>query len=164
MREAIIDAESVWARIDVRGPDECWEWTGARNGTGYGTVTISGKTYTAHRVAAYSRGLVGTPAAPTDRRGSGFVLHQCDNRLCCNPAHMRVGTYAENQREAYARSRRTAFKGATHANAKLTPAVAEFVRDAYATGLFSQSTLGALCGVSQRCISLVTRGETYART
>jgi hypothetical protein len=31
------------------------------------------------------------------------VLHECDNKLCINPDHLRAGTHAENIRDAVAR-------------------------------------------------------------
>lgn len=31
--------DRFWSKVDVRGPDDCWEWRGARNLKGYGTMT-----------------------------------------------------------------------------------------------------------------------------
>lgn len=152
---------NFWSKVLRGGPDECWPWQGSQNNTGYGTVGWGGHTFTAHRVAAWLEGLVAHPAAPADRKAGGFVLHQCDNRLCCNPNHMRIGTYAENQAEAYARRRRAQPKGEAHAGAKFTNEQAEAIRHRYTAGGITQDALAAEYGVSQVAISLVIRGRTY---
>ncbi len=151
-------AESFWARVKKsRG---CWEWQGSCNNTGYGTVGWGGSVYTAHRIAAWLSGLVGDPSTPTNSKELMHVLHKCDNRKCCNPKHFFVGSYADNQLDAYAKKRRVQPKGEAHANAKLTNAQAEAVREAYEKGQ-TQTELATIYGVSQRAISLIVRKETY---
>ena len=153
--------EAFWCR--VKKQQSCWEWQGAVNSTGYGSLTFHGKAATAHRVAAFLSGLIVAIPAPKDRKGSGFILHSCDNRRCCNPAHMSVGTYAENQVEAYARRRRKAHKGTTHANAKQTRKSIMLIKDMYAHGV-SQEAIARLLQVSQSGISKILLGLTYVET
>ena len=153
-------AESFWNRVDKHSPDGCWEWTGARNSTGYGTVGWHGRVYTAHRVAAWLSGLVTHPSAPESSRTPTHVLHKCDNRKCCNPSHFFLGTFADNMRDAYSKNRKTQPKGACHANAKLTNDQAHTIRGRYREGEL-QVPLAKEYGVSQRVISLIVRGETY---
>lgn len=155
-------AESFWARVkkDPRNRNGCWEWQGALNSTGYGNVVWHGRVYTTHRVAAWLTELIDDPAAPKNRRGSGFVLHKCDNRKCCNPSHFFLGTFGDNQKDAYTKKRRAQPRGQHHTNAKLTNAQARAIRDAYAKGSV-QTELAVRYGVSQRVISLIVRGESY---
>jgi len=157
--------EDFWARVTGNRSERngCWPWQGAANSTGYGTVRYQGRTLAAHRLAAFLTGLIDDPAAPRDRRNTGFILHSCDNRLCCNPRHMRVGTYAENQLEAYGRGRRVAFKGSTHANAKQTPESVALIKDMYAHGV-SQEAIACLLHVSQSGISKIILGTSYVGT
>lgn len=150
-----------WDRVDKDTPSGCWLWTGGVSNTGYGTVHYQGRVVTAHRLAAFLSGLVESPDAPKDRKGSGFVLHQCDNRRCCNPAHMKIGTYADNQLEAYKRGQRQQPRGGEHTNSKLTAEQARSIRNEYAAGGVSQDALAAHYGVSQRAISLITLNRTY---
>ncbi len=62
----------------------CWQWTGAVQSGGYGNF----RGRLAHRVSWETR--VGKiPANMT-------IDHLCRNRLCVNPAHLRVVTQKEN--------------------------------------------------------------------
>jgi hypothetical protein len=151
-------AESFWARIKkTRG---CWEWQGSCNNTGYGTVGWGGKVYTAHRISAWLSGLVKSPSAPLNKQEPTHVLHKCDNRKCCNPRHFFLGSYTDNQKDAYKKKRRTQPRGVAHANAKLTNTQVIRIRKAYSKG-HTQTKLSTQYGVSQRTISLIVRGETY---
>lgn len=139
---------------------DCWEWLGARNNSGYGTVRWEGKTVTAHRLSAYLFGMVEEPAAPKNPKGSGFVLHTCDNPRCCNPNHFTVGTYSTNQSEAYQRKRKEQPKGQFHANSKLTNEEVSAIRERYKYG-YTQTNLAKEYGVSQTAISLIIREVSY---
>lgn len=67
-----------WGRVN-KGAD-CWLWTAAQNGNGYGRLRFNGKNKYAHRVSYED--LVG----PIPH---GLELdHLCRNRLCVNPAHL----------------------------------------------------------------------------
>ena len=151
-------AESFWARVD--SAKECWEWQGACNSTGYGTVAWGGKLYTAHRIAAWLSGLVKEPSAPANSRAKTHVLHKCDNRKCCNPEHFFLGSYADNQKDAYHKVRRAAPNGEKNANSKLTNKQADEIRVRYRQGEL-QVPLAKEFGVSQRVISLIVRGKSY---
>ena len=152
--------ENFWSRVRKGANDECWEWQGSTNNTGYGTVGWHGRNYTAHRVAAFLCGLVKSPSRPAHSTDTGHVLHKCDNRRCCNPNHFMIGSYSDNQRDAYAKKRRVQPKGEKHVNAKLTNEQAEQIRQRYAAGEY-QVPLAREFGVSQRAISLIVRRETY---
>lgn len=153
-------AETFWGRVNKAGDIDCWEWQGSKNSTGYGTVGWDGKLYTAHRVAAWLSNLVDTPSAPKRKSTRTYVLHKCDNRLCCNPNHFFLGNYSDNQLDAYGKKRRTQPKGERHSNAKLTSAQVKSIRSAYTKGAY-QTDLAKKYGVSQTSISLIIRGATY---
>lgn len=151
-------AESFWARVK-RGVG-CWEWQGCCNSTGYGNVMWHGKCYTAHRIAAWLSGMVNSPSAPNSSKEPTHVLHKCDNRKCCNPDHFFLGTFTDNQHDAYKKGRQKQPKGEKHSNAKLTNAQVQEIRNRYGAGEY-QVPLAKEYGVSQRAISLIVRMETY---
>ena len=43
--------ERFWAKVDRRGPDECWIWTAYRDPDGYGQFGLNGRNVKAHRYA-----------------------------------------------------------------------------------------------------------------
>ncbi len=90
-------AERFWSHVDrTGGPDACWPWTGTRDKDGYGLASLD-ITRRAHRVALVLT--AGTVPAGMD------VIHSCDNPPCCNPAHLRAGTQADNSRDMVERGR-----------------------------------------------------------
>lgn len=157
--------ESFWSRVAKGAPHECWEWQGSRTSAGYGNLSWCGSPVQAHRVAYFLA--VGGISLLTGFRHDGrakryrrFVLHRCDNRLCCNPAHLFLGSMRTNLLDAYAKGRKTQPRS-NHANAKLTPEQVRHIRKVYDAGGVRQVDLAAQFGVSQRVISQVIRGETY---
>jgi hypothetical protein len=83
-----------WADVDRSGgPDACWPYSAARPGS-YG-LTDAGRAMTgsaAAHVVAFTLAM-GLPKAPD---GKLVLRHLCDNKPCCNPAHLMPGTQSEN--------------------------------------------------------------------
>jgi len=152
--------ENFWSKVRKGADDECWEWSGATNNTGYGTVGWHGRNYTAHRVAAWLSDMVKSPSRPEHSRDKDHVLHRCDNRRCCNPHHFVIGSYSDNQYDAYQKKRRVQPKGQAHSKEKPTNEQAAEIRQRYEAGEF-QVPLAKEYGVSQRVVSLIVRGESY---
>lgn len=106
---------------------ECWLWTGSTLAHfGYGQITSEGKTLLVHRVA-YEQ-LVG--AIPEGIN----VLHQCDRPACWNPAHLFLGTHADNVADKVAKGRQ--YRGERHHCFTLTD---DDLRDAAALNAAGES-------------------------
>lgn len=85
-----------WSNVAKAGPSDCWPWMLGRRRGKYGKVVVGDRSFQSHRVAyAIAKG----------DPGGLLVRHSCDNPPCCNPAHLAVGTYAENSLEMVAKGR-----------------------------------------------------------
>ncbi len=161
----MIKPEDFWNRVDVSDDMRaCWEWQGGVTSGGYGSLWVGKTTVVAHRVA-YCLAIAKIPLLTQFRKGGAktskkFVLHTCDNRKCCNPTHLFLGSMRANQLDAYAKKRKIQPKS-KHANAKLTPDQVRKIRVEYAAEKTHQKVLAKRYKVSQRVISLIVRNETY---
>lgn len=91
--------ERFWPKVEVRGLDECWLWTGSLDSGGYGQIGIKDgeRPGRAHRLAyEWANG----PIPPGKQ-----VNHTCDVRSCVNPSHLYAGTAKDNTRDAIERGR-----------------------------------------------------------
>jgi hypothetical protein len=107
--------EVLWNKVDKRNAEECWPWKGTITKTGYGRTWINDKGYYAHRVIFD----LANPkqidlASPTNKKAKGFLMHLCDNRICCNPAHLQIATIKENNKDCQEKGRRNLPKGEDH--------------------------------------------------
>jgi hypothetical protein len=93
--------------------DGCWEWTAAKNKSGYGRFGVHGVNKLAHRVAYWLE--------HGEIPEGMHVLHRCDNPSCIRPGHLFLGTDLDNSVDMAAKGRaRWAQKGSTHWKAKLS--------------------------------------------
>lgn len=126
----------LWARVDKSG--DCWVWAGGVNHGGYGVLRKPrGIATLCHRVAyVLTNGCV-----PDDI----CVLHRCDNRRCCNPSHLFLGTRGDNNRDRSAKGRTA--RGFTLPHSKLS----EDDKAAIAAlkGKGTQASVGAMFDVSR---------------
>lgn len=82
--------ERLLSKIDVRWPNECWEWRDKPNDTGYGRLFIFGEgTFLSHRLMWAWSNEREIPDGLT-------IDHLCRNRLCQNPTHMEPVPLAVN--------------------------------------------------------------------
>jgi hypothetical protein len=137
-------AETFWARVR-RTPEECWPWLDSDD---HELVSVAGKAMGAHRFAWLL-----THGDPGDM----FVCHRCDNPPCCNPAHLFLGTPAENSADMAGKGRAPGNRSA----ARLTPEQVREIRTRYTAGEGSTHQLAPQYGVTAMTIWGVVAGKTY---
>lgn len=124
----------------------CWNWLGYVNSrSGYGEVGRGGRKYVAHRFIYESyRGPV--------ERGKQ-LHHECGNRACVNPEHLRVVSASEHKR--LHPNRRGPFRP------KLDPLSVREIRARAAAGE-SQSAIARSLGISHVSVNAVVHRRTWA--
>ena len=148
--------ERFWSKVDKRGPDDCWEWIGAKDGhrpnaKPYGILWTQGSHATRKRIKAHRlsyelhygpipEGLV--------------VMHKCNNPGCVNPAHLMVGTPKKNLQDA---SDDGLFK-----SRKLTTEDVEDIRWVCGLGA-SQSEVARQYKVHHSLVNKIVRGRMRMR-
>jgi hypothetical protein len=144
-------AEQFWSRVATGKPDECWEWTGYRNPTGYGQMAWMGRLRLTHRIAM--------SLTDGDWNNKLLVCHGCDNPPCCNPAHLWRGTHRQNQHDKIAKGRAkyTPMRGEMSHRAKLTAAQVFEIRESKE----APAILAAKYGIAKSYVSaLRSRGAS----
>lgn len=123
---------------------KCWPWHGSTHHTGYGVIADEQNIQrSAHRLAyELAHGPIPNGLA---------ICHTCDNRLCVNPAHLFLGTNADNSADMVRKNRQA--KGSTVGTSKLTE---EDVRKIRAlAGVLTHKAIAARFHVSVQLIGFI---------
>jgi len=154
-------AARLWAKVDRRGPDECWEWTASRFPEGYGRIgdrTRAGGVNRASRAVLELE--LGRPLLPGMES-----CHTCDNPPCCNPAHLYEGTHAQNMADMVRAGRGFAALstvGEANPNARLNEALVRDIRAADLSRYGSQVALARRLGVTRETIREIRIGRRWS--
>jgi hypothetical protein len=157
MELTLEDKIRFWKKVDIKEENECWNWIGCLyyKKEGYGGITINKKPERSHRVALFI--IKGPP--PTDKP---CVLHSCkQNRLCCNPNHLRYGTHKENMIDRKNDGTTYIVKGSNHQNSKLTEEQLREIRQKYIPYKYSMTKLAIEYNVCSETIRRLINGITY---
>jgi hypothetical protein len=155
----IYDVARFWSKVNVqRSNADCWEWTASTFPNGYGQFTINGRPLQAHRFAWWHfHG--GDSVEPTPLVQ---VCHSCDNRKCCNPAHLFVGNAKENVRDCMVKGRRAPARSGERSNwAKLTDEIVREIRRRYATNTETYESLGREFGIQTSNVGHIVKRRTW---
>lgn len=88
------------------------------------------------------------------------VMHKCNNKLCVNPDHLKLGTQAENL--AQAAQDGLYLSGERHPNAKLTDDQVRMIRKLLSEGM-TGAALARMYHVSTFTISCIKRRKNWRR-
>lgn len=124
--------ERFWKYVDKRGPNDCWEWKGARRVQNYGGLALEDhKVVLAHR---FSYELHYGPIPESEGYHGTCVLHRCDNPPCVNPKHLFLGTNQDNVDDKVSKGRGVSTRGNQNGMAKLNPEKIVDIRQRYKDG------------------------------
>lgn len=157
MHKTMPDEERFWRNVAKAGPDECWLWTGAKMKSGYGTLGVGSRLDGTNRNVLAHRYVC---ELTYDLFDGWQALHKCDVKACVNPAHLYVGTHAQNMRDASERKRMRPGRhpGDKNGNAKLKEFQAREIKESP----LSLRKLANRFGVSKTQISWIKSGKSWA--
>lgn len=129
-----------WSKVDIKGPDECWDFIGATNPDGYGKFWLNGKEIKAHRLIweVYNGREV-----PIGK----LILHKCDNPSCVNPKHLYCGDHADNMKDMYSKRR-----GAKVIHGKAILSAAEIQAIRKMKGIYPRKSVAEKLGIGIKTV------------
>lgn len=146
-------SKRFWPKVEKRGVDQCWLWTGHVVEQGYGVIHRHGSKTSlirSHR-AAWELTYGPIPAGM-------LVCHKCDVRRCCNPRHLFLGTHKDNTQDMMTKGRGPT--GEKQGRSKLTWDQVSTIRQRIAAGE-QQTQIAKELGVSKAAISLIKLGTNW---
>jgi len=144
-------SERFWAKVDKRGPDECWPWLAYRQTGDYGRFWNGVTKVGAHQFSFIEANGPITPGM--------FVLHKCGNGWCVNPAHLYEGTQKQNIADKLLHG--TDNRGVKHPLARLTEDDVREIRRLIAEGRMKQVRIAERFGVRPVTITNIKQRKTW---
>lgn len=153
-----------WSYVEKHEASQCWPWIGNINSHGYGSIRLTTKPGT-HKTIGASRVAYELHNSTTVPAGM-CVCHHCDNRRCCNPTHLYVGTAQDNvdDREVRGRGRppfsEKPLRGSDNYAAIMNDATVCWARREARSGR-TVSDLARAIGVTAAGMSYAVRGKSW---
>lgn len=147
--------ERFWSKVHkLDGPNACWTWTAGHGKHGYGMFNITKREpISAHRMA--------WKLTYGDIPKGLCVCHHCDNKPCCRPDHLFLGTIADNNKDMVKKGRCKSRglpgrkintinlpRGEKHHNSKLTNNQIKQIRQKYADSKIHKGNLAKQYGIT----------------
>lgn len=122
-----------WSKVGfTANPNCCWEYNGTINKGGYGYIDFIHEEkrikLKAHRLSYFL----------TNKKDPvGYVvMHKCDNRKCCNPKHLELGS--DNDNLQYCKNKGRNNRGEQNIHAKRTKEQILEIRKLFSDGIMSR--------------------------
>lgn len=145
--------KNFWSHVDILDKEKCWEWKLSKNIFGYGRVRYKNTMTIASRIAY----------AITDNEipDGLFVCHHCDNRSCCNPNHLFLGTIRDNVLDMEAKGRARHPFGEKLNSSLLKDCDILKIREMYSKRNITAIKLAELFNVCDSTIINIVNGKTW---
>lgn len=147
--------ERFYEKIIPVAESGCWLWIAHILNNGYGQFWDGDKLVLAHRFSY---------ALSFGELGGMDVLHKCDVPSCVNPAHLFLGSHADNMADMARKGRSNRewkVRGSDATPSRLSADQVLEIRKLYASGGHSQRKIAAMFGVSQPAIKCITRRQVW---
>ena len=140
----------VFKNVDMATPDECWPWKGKINSKDQRPyITIEGV-----RRAAY---VIVYELYSGEQAMGRYILHSCDNSVCCNPHHLSWGSHQDNMDDMVSMGRQYRPIGVKNWATKLSDA--EVIEIRSLPGLYRD--IGAIYGIAPSTVGSIKRRENW---
>lgn len=145
-----------WSKVDIGREDDCWNWLGSTVTNGYGGFLLDGRLRNAHRVSwILTNGIIASSKV--------LVCHSCDNRLCCNPKHLFLGSYRDNREYAIRKGRRTEIDGMNNPMAWIPSETVQAIRKLWKSGM-THGSIAELTKVSRPHVTNILNGRRRCKS
>lgn len=142
------EMQRFWAKVARRGDDDCWEWTGGRDSSGYGNFHANGE-LRAHRFSYKLHfGKI---------EDGAHILHKCNNKGCVNPRHLKAGTHQENMQDMAASGVQ---KGTRQKHAVISERISSKILDMLLAGK-KQRDVAEEFGICRAVVASVASGASW---
>lgn len=141
------ELHQVFRNVQFVESTGCRVWLGCQLDTGYGQVRYQGKLWRVHRL---SWRLTHGPIP----KGAN-VLHNCDNRICCNPEHLFLGTVQDNADDMVSKGRQAL--GERNPAAKVTAEDVRWIRS-WARAGYTRAAIAAAFGLGTTSVTNIVNG------
>lgn len=146
--------ERFWLKVDKSdGPDSCWPWLARLDKDGYGHFRLYRYGEHSERSNRMAWRLTKGPIP-----AGLVVMHTCDNRACCNPRHLLLGTPLENNTDKILKGRQ--IRGEQIGNSRLTEQDVHHIRALLTQGQTNEQVAQAV-GISAGTVSQIRLGRTW---
>ena len=139
--------ERFWYYVVKGEPNECWEWLGCKC-QGYGRIKDNGDKYFSHRFSYQLH----HPLTKSIHDIDLCVCHSCDNPGCVYPAHLRLDTRTNNNKERMEKNRGNRPVGERNPTCILNEKQVKEIRSEYQAGNITQVELAKEYGVKPTVI------------
>lgn len=148
-RRVPITKDFIISRCRFDYGNDCWEWQMACNPCGYAHIKRHSKTLTVSRLV--------WKLWHGEIPDGMLICHRCDNRSCCNPAHLFLGTKADNTKDCMEKLRFWFRSGIHSPQSKLNLSQVLEIRSSTRSG----KSIAQDFKVTPRVVYLVRRGHSY---
>ena len=136
-------------KLIVTVESDCWTWDGACSKQGFGIWTINKEMHRVHRLAYRLWVDENLPK-------HAIVEQICGNRLCCNPAHLRI-----EEDSLLVPAKTSVRRGQFHWQSKLTPEQIVEIRRLYDSHEKNQMQIAKIFNTNQPTISRIIKRKVW---